>query len=132
MRRRWLLALGAVAALLAVNAVLLLAGSSLALPSSLANYFLGPKMVRAEVFVMDGGVQYDYRLDQGRVRGVGPSSISLHERDGTNVNIPVSLAAQVKINGKPATLAAVRRGMYAVTIRNGSAPADRVIVTVRR
>jgi hypothetical protein len=132
MRRRWLIALGGVAALLAVNAVLLLAGSGLALPSSLANYLLGPKMVRAEVVLIEGGALHDYRLDQGRVRGVGPSSISLHERDGTNVNIPVALAAQVRINGKPATLAAVKRGMFAVTMRNGSAPADRVIVTVRR
>lgn len=132
MRRRWLLAFGGVAALLAVNAVLLLAGSGLALPGSLANYFLGPKMVRAEIFVMDGGVQHDYRLDQGRVRGVGPSSLSLRERDGTTVNVTVAVGAQVRINGKPATLSAVKRGMYAVTIRDGSAPADRVIVTGRR
>jgi hypothetical protein len=132
MRRRWLIALGSVAALLAVNAVLLLAGSGLALPTSLANYFLGPKMVRAEVVLMEGSILHDYRMDQGRVRGVGPNSISLHERDGTNVNVPIAVAAQVKINGKPATLAAVRRGMFAVTIRDGSAPADRVIVTLRR
>jgi hypothetical protein len=132
MRRRWLFALGGVAALLAVNAVLLLAGSGLALPSSLANYFLGPKMVRAEVVLMEGSTLHDYRMDQGRVRGVGPSSITLRERDGTNVNIPVAFGAQVRINGKPATLSAVKRGMWAVTIRDRDAPADRVIVTVRR
>ena len=81
MKRRTavLLALGA---LLALNAALLLVQSGLALPGSLAAYLLGPKMVKAEVVVKDGGVTYDYRLDQGKVRAVGPSSLTLYERTG--------------------------------------------------
>ena len=48
-----------IAALLAVNATLLVAQPGLALPGSLGNYFFGPKLVRAEVLVKDGGVLHD-------------------------------------------------------------------------
>src|SRR5919197_1042721 len=83
----------ALATLLALNAALLLVQSSLALPKSLAAYLLGPKMVKAEVVVKDAGNTYDYRLDQGKIRAVGPSSITLWERTGEVVTVPVSAAA---------------------------------------
>ena len=80
----------ALAALLALNAALLLVQSGLALPGSLTAYLLGPKMVKAEVVVKDGGVTYDYRLDQGKIRAVGPSSITLYERTGDTGTITTS------------------------------------------
>ena len=54
-------ALWAVAVLLALNVVLVsaqLAGA--AFPKGLGAYFLGPKMVRAEVILMEGGGLRDY------------------------------------------------------------------------
>ena len=51
-----------------MNATLRVAQPGLALPGSLANYFFGPKLVRAEVLVKDGGVLHDYRVDRGTIR----------------------------------------------------------------
>src|SRR5438552_11812740 len=124
MRRmtRRTLALLAVATLLALNATLLLVQPGLALPGSLAAYLLGPKMVKAEIVVKDGGTTYDYRIDQGRVRAVASTSLTLYERTGDVVTIPVSPGARVTLGGKTVLLTALRKGMRAQTVRNGSAP----------
>ena len=82
-------ALLAVAALLAVNATLLLVQPGLALPGSLAAYLLGPKMVKAEVVLKEGKTTYDYRIDQGKIRAVSSTSVTLWERTGEVVTIPV-------------------------------------------
>ena len=116
----------ALATLLALNAALLLVQSGFALPKSLAAYLLGPKMVKAEIVVKDGGVTYDYRLDQGKIRAVGPSSITLWERTGEVVTVPVSATARVTLGGRNVSLAALRKGMRVTTVRNGGAPADTV------
>jgi hypothetical protein len=128
MRRmtRRTLALFAVAALLAVNATLLLVQPGLALPGSLAAWLLGPKMVKAEIVVKDGGTTYDYRIDQGKVRAVSATSVTLYERTGDVVTIPVSPGARVTLGGKTVLLTSLRKGMRAQTVRNGSAPADTV------
>lgn len=120
------------AALLALNAVLLAAQPGLALPRSLAGYFFGPKMIRAEVIVKDQGVLHDYRLDRGRVRAVAPGSLTLFERDGTLVVVPVAGDAEVTLNGRVVPLSAVRRGMTATTVRDGGAPASTVRVVAAR
>jgi hypothetical protein len=120
------LALFVVAGLLAVNATLLLVQPGLALPGSLAAWLLGPKMVKAEIVVKDGGTTYDYRIDQGKVRAVSSTSITLFERTGDVVTIPVSPGARVTLGGKTVLLTALKKGMRAQTVRNGSAPADTV------
>jgi hypothetical protein len=123
MRRRNL-ALWTVAALLAVNAVLL--GAQVAdgaLPRSLAGYLFGPRMVRAEVVVKDGTGLHDYRLDRGTIRDKAPGSLTLRERDGTVVTLAVAGDAAVTLNGRPASFGSLRRGMVAVVIRDGDAPA---------
>ena len=76
-------ALWVVAALLAVNAVLLVASPGLALPGCLGDYFFGPRLVRAEVLVNDNGVLHDYRIDRGTIRAKAPGSLTLRERDGS-------------------------------------------------
>ena len=119
-------ALLAVAALLAVNAILLLVQSGLALPGSLAAYLLGPKMVKAEIVIKEGKTTYDYRIDQGKIRAVSSTSVTLWERTGEVVTIPVSPGARVTLGGKTVLLTALKKGMRAQTIRNGSAPADTV------
>ena len=119
-------ALLVVAALLAVNATLLLVQPGLALPGSLAAYLLGPKMVKAEVVIKDGKTTYDYRIDQGRLRAVSSTSVTIYERTGDVVVVPVSPGAQVTLGGKAVLLTALKKGMRVQTVRNGSAPADTV------
>jgi hypothetical protein len=120
-----------VAALLALNAVLFVAQPGLALPGSLAGYFFGPKMIRAEVVLKDAGVLHDYRLDRGRVRAVSPGSLTLLERDGTLVVVPVAADADVRLNGRLVPLSALRRGMIATTVRDGGTPASTVRAVAR-
>jgi hypothetical protein len=115
-----------VAALLALNATLLLVQSGLALPGSLAAHLLGPKMVKAEIVVKEGKTTYDYRIDQGKIRAVSSTSVTLWERTGEVVTIPVSPGARVTLGGKTVLLTALKKGMRVQTVRNGSAPADTV------
>jgi hypothetical protein len=119
-------ALLAVAALLAVNATLLLVQPGLALPGSLAAYLLGPKMVKAEVVIKEGKTTYDYRIDQGKLRAVSSTSVTLWERTGELVVVPVSPGARVTLGGKTVLLTSLKKGMRVWTVRNGSAPADTV------
>ena len=122
-------ALWAVAALLLVNAVLLAAQPGLALPGSLGDYFFGPKLVRAEVLMVDGGGLHDFRIDRGAIRAKAPGSLTLRERDGTLVTIAVSPAASITRNGRPVPFSMLRRGMVATVIRDGDAPAIEVRVS---
>lgn len=123
-------ALWVVAALLAVNAVLLAAQPGLALtnalPNQLGNYFFGPKLVRAEVLVSESGALHDYRVDRGTIRAKAPGSLTLRERDGTLVTIAVSPSAAVTIGSRPVPFSLLRRGMVATVIRDGDAPAIEV------
>lgn len=121
--------MGAIAALLALNAVLVVVQPGLALPNALAGYFFGPKMVRAEVIVHDGGVLRDYRLDRGRIRVVGADSLTLLERDGTVVVVPVAANAEVRLTGRIVPFSRLRRGMSALTVREGDGPASVVRAT---
>jgi hypothetical protein len=125
MKRRTV-AVVAVSALLALNATLLLVQPGFALPGSLAAWLLGPKMVKAEIVVKDGGTTYDYRIDQGKVRAVTSTAVTLYERTGDVVTIPVSPGARVTLGGKAVLLTALKKGMRVQTVRNGSAPADTV------
>jgi hypothetical protein len=122
MRRRTLFLL-ALAALLTLNAVLLLVQSGLAFPKGLTSYLLGPKMVKAEIVVKDGSAVHDYRIDQGKIRTVGTSSITLYERTGELVTIPVAAGAKITIGNRAVSLAALRRGMRVQTLREGNGPA---------
>ena len=121
--------MGAIAALLALNAVLVVVQPSVALPNALAGYFFGPKMVRAEVIVQDGGVLHDYRLDRGRIRAVSADSLTLLERDGTVVIVPVASTAEIRLTGRIVPLTRLRRGMWALTVREGDGAASVVRAT---
>ena len=116
----------AVAALLLVNAVLLAAQPGFALPGSLGAYFFGPKLVRAEVLVKDGGALHVYRVDRGAIRSKAGGTLTLRERDGTLVPIVIAPTASISVGGRPAAYAALRKGMAATVIREGDAPATEV------
>ena len=128
-------ALWAVAALLAVNAVLLAAQPGFALssslPGSLGSYLFGPKLVRAEVLVKDGGALHDYRIDRGVIRDKAPGSLTLRERDASVVTIPIAPDASISIRGRAVSFSALRRGMTATVVRDGDAPAGEVRVVGR-
>src|SRR6185295_4463467 len=119
-------ALWAVAALLLVNAVLLAAPAGFALPGSLGTYFFGPKLVRADVLIKDGGALHLYRVDRGVIRSKANGALVLRERDGSLVTISVAPNAAITIGGQPAAYAALRKGMGATVIRDGDAPATEV------
>jgi hypothetical protein len=111
--------------------VFALVQSGAAGPSSLGNFFFGPKLVRAEVITNEGGTIHDYRVDRGRIRAVTPSSLTLFERDGTLVTVPVAATADVRLDGVTVPLTRLRRGFVATTVRDGSAPGSIVIATRR-
>jgi hypothetical protein len=111
-------------ALLATNAALLASGSTRALPGALANYFFGPNMLRSVVVVKDRGGIHEWRLDRGRIRALTPTSLTLLERDGTLVTVPIAPTTRVTLNGRPAPVTALRRGMRALTARDGDLPAE--------
>ena len=67
-----------------------------------ANYFFGPKLVRAEVLVKDGGVLHVYRVDRGTIRDKAGGTLTLRERDGTLVPIAVAPTASITLDGRPA------------------------------
>ena len=116
-------------ALLALNAVLVVAQPGVALPRSLADYFFGPAMIRAEVAIQDGTVTHDYRLDQGRLLTVAPArgTLRLRERDGRVVTVQVSPSARIELHGQPVPLAALRRGVRVLVVRDGEQPAETVL-----
>ncbi|MDP8911559.1 MAG: hypothetical protein M3M94_05780 [Actinomycetota bacterium] len=118
-------AIAALAAALAMNAVLSLAQFGFAAPRSLADYFFGQRLIRAEVVLKENGLVRDYRLDRGRVQAVsvGAGTITLIERDGMKVVIPVAPNARIQVNGSSTSLGGVRRKMTAFTVREGESPA---------
>jgi hypothetical protein len=98
---------------------------------SLGNDFFGPKLVRAEVITSEGGAIHDYRVDRGRIRSVAPGSLTLLEKDGTLVSVPVAATADVTLRGDQVPLTRLRRGLVATTVRDGAAPASIVVATGR-
>jgi hypothetical protein len=106
-------------------AELVQASSRALLTNWLVVTYFGPSMVRLEAIVKRNGTPaHDYRLDRGRIRAVAPGSVTLRERDGQLFTIPVSATAKVKLNGRLASLAALRRGMSATTLYDNNDPAE--------
>ena len=128
-RPRWIVATALVTALLALNAVLVAVQPGIALPRSLANYFFGPAMVRAEVVIQDATGEHDYRLDQGRVLTVAPARaiLRIRERDGRIVAVQVAPTARIELHGQPVPLSARRRGVRVLVVRDGEQPAEAVL-----
>ena len=62
-------------------------------------------------------------VDRGIVGKVRPAEIVLLELDGSKVRIPVARQTVVTVDGKPATLADLRRGEVAFVLHVGKRPA---------
>jgi hypothetical protein len=120
----------ALLAILALNTFFWLATTGFSLPPKLASYFLGPRMVRAEVVLRDAnGAWHDYRFDQGVIRGVSRRDLQLKvlEKDGQVVTLQIAPNAQIKLNGRPSTLGALRRGYKVTVTRDKDAAAHSVL-----
>ena len=76
-----------------------------------------PGWSHAEINVTQAGVSHTLIYDRGRVQSVSASELVLRERDSSVVTIPVSPQTIVKVNGRPATLAQVKRRFQAITLR---------------
>jgi hypothetical protein len=126
MRRRFVIL---AVALVAVNVFFWIAQGGFALPQGLISQFFGGRMVRAEVLVQapDGTTQ-DYRLDQGTIIALTTGTVTLRERNGDVVPIPVDPNAQVYFPFRTGTPSQLRRRMRIVTIRLANAPATSIQV----
>jgi hypothetical protein len=100
-------------------------------PASLGTFFFGPKLVRAEVIMNEGGAIHDYRVDRGTIRSTAQGTLTLLERDGTLVAVPVAATADVRLGGVSVPYTRLRRGFVATTVRDGSAAASQVQATRR-
>lgn len=120
--------LGIAASAAAIAGLALAQGGAAGL-GSLGNFFFGPKLVRAEVITSEAGVIHDYRVDRGRIRLVTSASLTLVEKDGTVVSIPVASTASVTLAGRTVPLKQLKRGFTATTVRDGSDSASTVIAT---
>ena len=97
-------------------------------PAPVAAVMFGSRLIRAEIALQDTTL-HDYRVDQGRIKQVGVSTLVLRELDGTDVTINISPAARIKLNGKNASFVQLRKGIMATTIHDGDKPADQVYAT---
>jgi len=88
-------------------------------------------VVRAEVVMNEAGVLHDYRVDRGKIRALAPGSLTLLEKDGTLVTVPVAAGATIRFEGMSVPFGRLRRGLVATTVRDGSAPATTVEATRR-
>ena len=68
-------------------------------------------------------------LDRGRITKVSPTQLTLRERDGSIVVVPLSASAIVVVDGYPSTIYALKRTMNAQTMRIDGGAAVRVRAT---
>jgi hypothetical protein len=115
----------------AAVAALALAQGGAASLASLGTFFFGPKLVRAEVITSEAGTIHDYRVDHGKIRAVTATSLTLFEKDGTTVSVPVASTAQVTLGGVSVPLTRLKRNFMATTVRDGAASASMVVATRR-
>jgi len=100
------------------------------IPYASVSALLGPRMFRTEVALKSAdNVLHDFLLDHGRLKQVNGANLIIREADGTVVTVSTSTFARVKVNGKAASYAQLRKGMMATTMRDGDKPADQIWAT---
>jgi hypothetical protein len=125
MASRGRLVLALTAALLALPQLV----AAAPLPPRLAASLLGPQMIRAEILVKANG-NPDFQLNRGRIAAPwNGTSITLQQVGGESAAIAVSANATVTLNGKPASVLDLRRGMQVAVSLHGNQPADVVVAT---
>jgi len=128
-RRRFLLL---AATLVALNSFFWLAQSGFALPKAIINQFFGGNMVRAEVILAAPGGTQDWRIDRGVITSVATStsgtSVTLREKDGTIVTLPIDPTARVQGPARFASVGQLRKRLRIVVYRLADQPATTVQV----
>jgi hypothetical protein len=109
------------AAVTAAVASLALAGTA-----SAAGPSLPAGWMHAEINFVVNRVPHTLLLDRGRVTAVSPGSMTLHEQDGSSVQIALAADTQVIVDGRPGQLTDIRRGVTAVTQRIDGGAAQQV------
>jgi hypothetical protein len=82
----------------------------------------------AEINVTINGEPHTLILDRGRVVQVSATQVTLFERTGARVVVPMNAQTMVRIYGYPATIYMLRRLMFAWTMRIDGGPAVRIRV----
>jgi hypothetical protein len=123
-------AIGGLVAVLALTGALWLAHGALGVGSAgPLGWFLAPKVVRAEIVVKDARGVRDYRVDRGRVTAVGNVALTVRERDGLVVTVPVADDARIVVDGHRSTFGALTRGMHVEAIHQNDDAAFRIRAT---
>ncbi len=130
-RRRWAIL---ATTLVALNLFLWLAPQGFALRAAVIQQLFGPRMVRAEVVVLDqNNTPQDYRIDRGVLTSATATSVTLTEADGTTQTIDIDgsthfygLPSRVSIQKLPKGLT-----LRVLVIHLANAPADSVQVEGR-
>ncbi|HZP72702.1 MAG TPA: hypothetical protein VFA97_04900 [Gaiellaceae bacterium] len=85
----------------------------------------------AEINVTIKKVQHTLILDRGRIIKVAPDSITLRAPDGTITQIPLTPTTIIMFRRVQVTTFALRRGLFAETMRIDGGAAVRVKLTLR-
>ena len=120
------------AGLVALNLVLWLAPSGLALRQAIISQLFGPRLIRAEVLVRGvGNTTQDYLIDRGVITVAAPDSLVLREQDGKLQTIPVVTTTQVTGLPRFDSVAALRKNLLVLVLRPANGPASLVQVEGR-
>ena len=68
----------------------------------------------------------DRVVERGIVQSVTPAAVVLRALDGVDVEVALEPGTRIRLNGQPATLADIRPGFVAETVRYGAHPAVRL------
>lgn len=68
----------------------------------------------------------DRVVERGIVQSVTPSEVVLRALDGVDVEVAIGPRTRFRLNGLPATVADIRPGLVAETVRYGTHPAVRL------
>jgi hypothetical protein len=98
--------------------------------AALADLF-GPGLIRAQVVIFANGQDSEINYSRGKIIALSANSITIKEKDGQVEHFDIAPGARITREGTFVALSAVRRGMQAQVFRPGSAPANRVDVTLR-
>ena len=82
----------------------------------------------AEINVTINGEPHTLILDRGRIVQVSATQVTLFERTGARVVVPMNAQTTVRIYGYPATIYMLRRLMFTWTMRIDGGPAVRIRV----
>jgi hypothetical protein len=125
-RRRFMIVL---VTLVALNSFFWLAAGGAALTKSIIGQFFGNNMIRAEVLVQGpGGVTQDWRIDRGKITAIAGTTITLLEKDGTLVPVPVDPNARVLGPPRFASVSRLKPKLRVVLYHQANLPADLVQV----